>query len=128
MLLTKLSFCQTGYPKLAVIGSDTVCEITITQLDSINAIIVDLDECSEIKDSLCSEIRTFRQLDGVQKETILSQEKEIQIQKNIVTEKDKIISIDDSVNKKLTRRAKWLKFQRNILTLAVLVLGGALIF
>lgn len=128
MLLTKLSISQTGYPKLVLINSDTVCAVTIVQLDSINAEHINLLECRELKDSLDSQFKVCEDLVKDQKEIISSQEKEIKIQKDITGEKDKLIVIEEEKNKKLERKAKWLKLQRNILAVAVVVaLTGALI-
>lgn len=125
--MTKLSFCQQGYPKKLIIEGDTICGITMSQLDSINSIIVNLDECNELKDSIYSQVKVCGDLVNAQKEIISSQDKEIKIQKDIVIEKDKIINIDDTVKKRLERRVKWLKIQRAILTLLAVGLGGALI-
>lgn len=119
MLITKSSFSQSVYPKLIVIEPDTLCAVTLAQLDSINATSVYLDECNELNDSLNSEIKTYGELVHAQKVVIAAQDKENQDLKNAIGEKDKIIKIDDDMNKRLNRKVKWIKLQRNVLSLAV---------
>lgn len=114
LLTTRLSFSQEDYPKKVIIDKDTVCAITIPQLDSINTFIVDLDECRELKDSLNSELSTYAKLVSGQKDVIASQEKEINIQKGIVAEKDVIIDSDTKLLKKNNRQVQWLKIQRTV--------------
>lgn len=127
ILIVKCSISQTGYPKLVLINSDTVCAVTIAQLDSINAEHINLMECRELKDSLDSQFKVCEDLVKDQKEIISSQDKEIKIQKDITGEKNKLLAIEEDRNKKLERKAKWLKLQRNILTVAVVALTGALL-
>lgn len=121
------SISQEGYPRKIVIDRDTVCAITFPQVDSVNKTFVDLDECNELKDSLYSQIDTYGKLVEGQKQVIISQEKEIDIQKNIVSEKDNIIASDEKLLKKQNRQVQWLKIQRAILSVAVLTLGVTVI-
>lgn len=112
---------QTNYPKKAIIGNDTVCITTIEQIKTINKVFADRTECNELKDSLHSQIKTYDELVKGQKSLIESKEKEIDIQKKIVEEKDTIITAEEEENKKNKRKIYWLKMQRNVLSVAILV-------
>lgn len=127
LAMINCSISQEGYPRKIVIDRDTVCAITFPQVDSVNKTFVDLDECNELKDSLYSQINTYGKLVEGQKQIIISQGKEIDIQKNIVIEKDNIIASDEKLLKKQNRQVQWLKIQRAILSVAVLTLGVTVI-
>lgn len=93
--MSKLSFCQTGYPKKIVIDNDTVICITTRQLTIINHNHIELMECRE-KDSLNTSLldlceRTVQSKDSLNH--IL--DSEISAQKEVIStlqhEVDKII-------------------------------------
>lgn len=114
-------FCQTGFPKKAVIDNDTVCILSIEQTKTINKVFVDRDECIEMKDSLNSQINTYDRLVIAQKHVIASQSKEIDIGKNIILEKNIIIDSDDKQLKQLGRKVGWLKVQRTVFAIVAIL-------
>lgn len=123
ILMTKLIFCQTVYPRKVVIDKDTVCIISTEQVRQLNNVFIDRDECNELKDSLNSQLNTYDKLTKAQQEVINSQDKEIVLQKKIVEEKDVIIHNDEKMLKKQGRQVTWLKIQRTVLAASTLVLG-----
>lgn len=112
--MIKSGISQDEYPKKIVIGKDTLCVITIPQLDSANKSFVDGDKCNEEKDSLNSQIKNYEILTSGQEKVIQSQDKEIGIQKIITAEKDTIIQESDKIHKRMHRQIKWLRIQRNV--------------
>lgn len=126
--MIKLSFSQEGYPRKIIIDKDTVCAITIAQVDSVNKAFVNNDKCNEEKDSLNSQINNYETLVEGQDRVIASQGKEIEIQKNISAEKDTIIASDEKLLKKQNRQVKWLKLQRNVLAGVVALISGIIAY
>jgi hypothetical protein len=117
MLIAQSVFSQTGYQ---VIKGDTVVSLTIGQVRQINAIIIDLDECQEVRDSLRGQIRLFKQLSFAQGETILSLDDQVLQLKEIgVADRLIIKSVEGSMEKE--RRKK--KF----LIIGGVILAGLLI-
>lgn len=113
--MTKLSFSQNSYPAKVVINNDTVCAISIAQIDSINLTYVHLQECNELVDTLESTILNYGKLDSTQKSIIHVQEEQIIELQNENNIKDIIIKNDDKIIETLTKDNKCLKLQRNIL-------------
>lgn len=128
--MIKLSISQAGYPRKIVISKDTLCAITIPQVDSVNKAFVNRDECYELRDSLFSQIGTYEALVGNQRATIEYQDKELDLKNKIIAQKDTIIQSDankiqelkDEKNK-FENKIKWLKFQRMLYPVAGIVVG-----
>ena len=128
--MIKSSFSQDGYPKKIVIDKDTVCAVTIAQLDSINKEHIDKKECYELRDSLNSQIRNHIVYENDQRQIIINQDKELYAKNNIIQQKDVIIDSSDKLLKNQERKIKWLKFQRTffpILGIAIGIIGTVLI-
>lgn len=121
-------FCQAAFPRKAVIDNDTVCILSIEQTKVINKVFVDRDECNEMKDSLNSELTNYGDLVQVQKQVIASQDKEIDIHKKIISEKDVIIESDSKLLKKQNRQVQWLKIQRTVLGGIAISLTGIIVY
>lgn len=119
---------QDGYPRKIIIDKDTVCALTIPQVDSINIIIVNLDQCHELNDSLNSELANYGDLVNEQKLVIDSKDKELIIQKKIVSAKDSIIVLDEKIIKGHDRKVTWLKVQRTALTGIAIALTSYIIY
>ena len=113
--MTKLSISQTGYPKKIIIGKDTGCVITITQLDEINSTYIDLDECKELTDSLKSEINNQDKRAIKQTAALENATQQIDALKVINEERKSINENDKKMIKQKDRKIKWLTLQRNIL-------------
>ena len=113
--MIKLSISQQGYPRKIVIDKDTVCAITIPQLDSVNIAYVNSDQCRELNDSLNSELANYGDLVQQQKYIIASKDKELAIQKKISLTQDSIIVIDKLIIAGHDKKVNWLKTQRTIL-------------
>lgn len=128
--MIKLSISQAGYPKKIVINKDTLCALTIPQVDSVNKAFVTRDECYELRDSLFSQIGTYDALVNNQRATIKYQDKEIDLKNKIIAQKDTIIKSDENKiaelkgeKNKFENKIKWLKFQRTIFPIAGIVIG-----
>lgn len=121
-------FCQSAFPRKAVIGNDTVCILSIEQVKIVDKVFIDRDECYELRDSLGSQIKNYGILVGQQKEVIASLDKEIEVTNKIVAEKNLILLSDEKLLKKQNRQVKWLRLQRNVLTGVVVVAGGIIVY
>lgn len=126
--MIKSGISQDEYPRKIVIDKDTVCAITIPQLDSANKSFVEGDKCKEEKDSLNSQIKNYETLVEGQDTVIASQGKEIDIQKNISAEKDAIIASDEKLLNKQNRQVKWLKLQRTAFSAIAILASGILVY
>lgn len=126
--MIKLSISQQGYPRKIVIDKDTVCAITIPQLDSVNIAYVNSDQCHELNDSLNSELLNYGDLVQQQKLIISSKDKELAIQKKISLTQDSIIVIDKAIIKGHDRKVTWLKTQRTILLGVCVVVTSYIIY
>lgn len=128
--MIKLSISQEGYPKKIIINKDTLCALTIPQVDSVNKAFVNLDECNELKDSLFSQIGTYDAMVNNQRATIKYQDAELEVKNKIIAEKDTIIKSDENKiqelkdeNNKFENKIKWLKFQRTLYPILGVVVG-----
>lgn len=124
MLISLSAISQTVYPRQAVIDSDTVGILSIEQVRTLNKTFVDLDECREMKDSLHSQIKTYDKLTMEQGHVITSQDKEIKLKQNIITEQQKILAIDEKMSNKMQQQIVWLKAQRIALSVGIIVLAS----
>lgn len=127
-MMLKLSISQEGYPRKIVIDKDTVCAISISQLDSINVIYVNLDECHELRDSLNSEINNYIGLVNEKNLIISSKDKELVIEKKINFTQDSVIILDNKIINGHAKKTTWLKTQRNILTGMTVILTSYIIY
>lgn len=101
-MITNLSFSQTGYPKKIIIDKDTIVAITAKQLQVVNSIKVNYDECKEIQDSLYAQISTDSLVITSQFEFIRKLTNEINTQGDIIgNEKAKNIKTVEQLNKSL---------------------------
>lgn len=126
--MAKLSFCQVNYPQKAVINGDTVCIISISQVDSINVTYIKLDECHEICTVLRAEISNYEELVKTNEVIMESNQKQLEIQKHIIEEKNQVDVQNEEIIKKQKRAIKWLRVERDVLGVAVLILGSILAF
>ncbi len=99
MALTRAGDCQSIYPLLSVSGKDTLCTITMRQLEKINIQLVGLDDCMMISDTMLAALNSVKQVAGERKEVIKNfqvvtakQDSMIQNFKQIIKSKDVIIS------------------------------------
>ena len=126
--MTKLSISQTGYPKKVIIGKDTVCAVTIAQLDTINSTYVDLDECRELTDSLKSEIKNQDTRSKKQTEALDNAEHQVDNLTYINEELTSTVKNNEEIIKLKDKKITWLKVQRVVLvTVTVVVTAYAAI-
>lgn len=128
--MTKLVICQDGYPKKIVIGKDTLCALTIPQVDSVNKEHVKRKECNELKDSLLSQIETYDALVNNQRATLKYQDAELDTKNKIISAKDTIIKSDENKiqelkdeNNKFENKINRLKVERTVYQILA-VIGG----
>jgi hypothetical protein len=135
--LTKLSFCQIGlnnteYPKVMIIDGDTVCVLSMENLDSVNVKLVDKESCDQ-ELSNCEDINDKNdqllkeELDKNSKNQELLQEKDVQLTEkdNIIENQKTIIGNNDDIVKekdKKIRRAN-LKFGTSTVLSAILAVA-----
>ena len=120
-MMSRLSISQNVYPSKFLIGKDTVCIISISQVEKINNLYVDMDECKELNDSLNASIINYNLLASNQKALISVKNNQIAIQDSIIMEKDNIISNDNKIVQEKNKVIKLLKLQRNGLALLSII-------
>lgn len=123
MLIQQYSFCQKTYPEKIIIDGDTVCIVSLAQVDSLNSVYVDKARFKAFKDSLVLQVDSIKKLRREQKKLVLEYAREVSIQENIISEKDSIIDNDKNGLKDAIKKTKWIKVQRNILFLVTVALS-----
>lgn len=89
----------------------------------IDAVFIDRNECEETRDSLYSQVNSYKNLVSLKDTLIRSRQKQIQVQDQIIDEYVKITSNDKKIIEEKEKKIKWLKIQRNVLTIIALSLG-----
>lgn len=117
-LLIALSYSQTISPSIQITGNDTAVLIPLKDVKVYNHIMVDLDACIEINDSLYSQVHNL-ELSGKQKNDIILTDN-IMISKlgNQVAEK---IITEDSYKKEAKKNNNKLKLFKGLLGLVSVV-------
>lgn len=94
------------YPKVIVLGKDTLTAITMDQVDSLNLLYINYDQCSEQLDSLES-------IKSTQDELISELENETDIQQGKISDLEQLIlnqsTIIDSKDLQIQDRDKTIK-------------------
>lgn len=116
-MITNLSFSQTGYPKKILIDNDTVVAITNNQLQVVNNLKVDYDECKEVVDTLKSQVSRDSIL-------IMSQFEFIRKLSNEMDTQGDIIENEKAKNSKLTENLKQSMKLYNRQRIKTAVVGG----
>jgi hypothetical protein len=104
--IPQYSFSQDGLPRVVVLDGDTGVFISPAQLDTANAVRVDLDECRQVRDSL---VKTVHRRDAVifmQDSLNLGLNSELSLSKQRLDDKDGLLQIE----RKDARRKKWAKW------------------
>ncbi len=94
-------------------NGDTVCDITIAQVKTLNGTYIDRNECYEVKDSLNATIENYGMLVGKKDSLIFSLDKQIGIQDTIIGKYGRVVVNDSLLINKQDRKIKALKWQRN---------------
>ena len=108
-------------------GKDTVVVLPISDVRQANVRLVELQECSEARDSLFSQTRTFTGLVNNQRGTIADLNAAIELAASRIADKQKIIDLSDKELKKTNRRLRLLKLERAGLLGAIAVLGAKIL-
>jgi hypothetical protein len=116
-----LGFSQSEYPMLLKIDTETVCAFSLDQVDSLNVMFVNLDECLAVKDSLKKEIWQHETREARFASFINEQDKKIYLQMKITNELMKQNDTYSSLNEINKKKIKFLKFQRDGLLVAVAI-------
>lgn len=127
MLIAPLLFSQSTYPSKTVINSDTVCVISIEQAKEINVTYLELDQCMEVSDTLKSIIVKQNKVIGSQTKEVENLEKQIKFYNEIDKANGQIILDLKSLDKKSQSKIKWLKIQRNVVSVILLSSIGAIL-
>lgn len=119
MLMSLLAYSQETYPKLILQGSDTLCVLTIPQVKKLNLTFVDL----EFNKSLSDTFRIInKRLDFVvnkQSQLISNYENQLLLKNKVIENLDEVSEMYKTLDKKNSRKIKFLKIQRNILSVVV---------
>ena len=117
---------SSGYPKVKIIGTDTVFLFTHNQVKDFEKTYVKLDLCNELSESYTREIALSNEELKVCDEQ-LSVEK---IKFNIAIEKNDEVKSQNEIlaseNKKQGKRIKLLKKTRTLFTIGGTLLGGGI--
>ena len=140
LLASDLAFSQAGlqqrtaYPKQVVIGSDTIMEITSHQMDLINNMKLNYDDCIEVNDTLMikldSCIFALQDADIViadYSDEISDYKQKILIRDSMINERNGIITDMKTVIKHREKQINKLKIGRGVLGAAAAVLGVILL-
>ena len=124
LLTVVLSFSQEDYPKLILIGEDTLVLFTPNQVDKMNLTFVYLDEQLELNSSYKKELLLFNDRFLIlNKQYNTCEEKSILLVK-VADERLNQIKILTEENKKQDKTIKFLKKSRNLYGIGGVVIGG----
>ena len=100
ILINLSSYCQSDYPKKAIIDNDTIVMITPGQVTKLNLAFNDLDRFKMKSDSLSSLISLFEQHDSLKDKVIQNQRLQmINYEKQGSINEEIILSLDKEVKK-----------------------------
>ena len=126
LLTAVLSFSQKDYPKLTLIGEDTLILFTPNQVDKMNLTFVRLDEQLELNSSYKKELLLFNDRFLIlNKQYNTCEEKSILLVK-VADERLNQIKILTEENKKQDKTIKFLKKSRNLYSSGGVVVGGGI--
>lgn len=116
---------QQDFPRLILIDGDTLVAFEPEQVTKMNVVILSLDECREIQQSLEEENDLL-----LEKTTNLESQKEnlkeqSETMSKINTEKTEQVNILTDENKKKDKRIKLLKKSRTLFVLGGILVGSA---
>jgi len=127
-LTVVLSFSQKDYPKLTLIGEDTLILFTPNQVDKMNLTFVRLDEQLELNSSYKKELLLFNDRFLIlNKQYNTCEEKSILLVK-VADERLNQIKILTEENKKQDKTIKFLKKSRNLYSIGGVVVGGVIAY
>lgn len=124
MLIPALVFCQKTLPQKLIIGTDTSCIISQSQVKIINSVFIDRQGCKLIVDSLNTQANNYEKLISQYKLSILSQIRQLSLQKNISNLQNNIIGNDENRLSDLKKQIKLLKLERVILAISTITFAG----
>ena len=84
---------QDVWPKKKVIDGDTVIAFTPHQVNVLNGVFIDRDECREMKDSLDSQLRTYKALTAAQDSNTTNLEAQKAAFETLSIEQEEIITL-----------------------------------
>lgn len=129
MLMARLSFSQSGYPKLIVYNGDTLVALTVKQAVTINVTKLEGEMYQQLADSLSEDRKRLKLVITTQDSLIASLKREGMIQDTMYANCQLIIKDLEAQIKKKDRQIKWLKVQRAVLiaSTGVATLGAVII-
>jgi len=120
ILINLSSYCQSDYPKKAIIDNDTIVMITPGQVTKLNLAFNDLDRFKMKSDSLSSLISLFEQHDSLKDKVIQNQRLQmINYEKQGSINEEIILSLDKEVKKQ--KRYRNIGFGTSVLLLILLI-------
>lgn len=111
-------------PQKLIIGTDTSCIISQSQVKIINSVFIDRQGCKLIVDSLNTQANNYEKLISQYKLSILSQIRQLSLQKNISNLQNNIIGNDENRLSDLKKQIKLLKLERVILAISTITFAG----
>ena len=120
ILINLSSYCQSDYPKKAIIDNDTIVMITPGQVTKLNLAFNDLDRFKMKSDSLSSLISLFEQHDSLKDKVIQNQRLQmINYEKQGSINEEIILSLGKEVKKQ--KRYRNIGFGTSVLLLILLI-------
>lgn len=119
---------SSAQSRIEVSGTDTFAVIPLGQLRTANVKFVELKQCREENDSLFSQVRTYTGLANNLKASIADLKEANRLGEAALAAKQKALAISEEQLKASTRKAGNLRWQRNSLAGAVLILGAKILF
>lgn len=129
--LALIALCPflSAQSRIEIRGTDTtVCNVPIIHFRLANVKLVELKQCQEEQDSLASQIRTFTGMANNLRASITDLKEANRLGEAALAVNKKALSISEEQLKASTRKAGNLRWQRNSLAGALLILGAKIIF
>jgi hypothetical protein len=127
MMMNLLSFSQKDSIRKIILNKDTGAFVPVLKIKQINKIIVDLDECKEINDTLKFVIKNYDIAYTKLDSALYSKKMEVSKKDSIIISGEKIIKDQELLLNRKEWDIKILKVQRNFLIPIVGILTAILL-
>ncbi len=122
------SFSQIGYPRIVVLGTDTVVAITKDQMKKVNGVQISLQECREINDSVMQLVDSCEQAFIVFRDAEQQLKERIEIKNEAILDRNKIIAEAKDLVKGQKKEIRRLRTHRTILGVSTAALFGTALY
>lgn len=122
------SYSQTGYPKIVVVGNDTVVAITKDQMKRANGVQLSLQECTEINDSVMKVVDSCKEAFTIFHDAESKLKDRIAIKDEAIADRDQVIGDAKELVKVQKKEIRRLRTQRTLLGISSGALIGTIVY